>query len=165
MPTVHSGDRIRMNWKSHILVNSTASFHQMRRVSGSSDHTARSLFPLAGPPLRAVVVQLHRRHQLSLSFVSQFPAAHVMTARHDAWSNSFRDPRRHDVVADLGFHAYEIAGAYAELRLRASGESRADCVRDLVQPLGVGATRVNLDRQPERRDQDRLVFLKVVLWT
>jgi hypothetical protein len=51
------------------------------------------------------VVQFHRRHQLPLAFVGQFPTAHVMTARDDARSNSFRHPRAHDVVTNLSFDA------------------------------------------------------------
>src|SRR5688500_15197156 len=35
-------------------------------------------------------------------------------------------------------------------------------VRDLVEPLGVRAARVDLDRETKRRDQDRLVFVEIV---
>ena len=85
-----------------------------------------------------------------------------MTTGHDARANSFRDPRWHDEVTNLGFNAQKISRAHFQaLRMRWMNPKRIR-MRNLVEPLCVCTARVNLHSEPERRDQDRLTFFEVV---
>src|ERR1044072_4377075 len=85
-----------------------------------------------------------------------------MTTRDDAGPNSFRHPRRHDVVANLCFYTYEIAGAHVQFRCMAGMDPEWIRVRDLVEPLRVRAARVNLHGETESRDQNRLIIIEIV---
>src|SRR5215218_8659925 len=85
-----------------------------------------------------------------------------MTTRNDAGPNAFRHPRRHDVITDLSFDAYEIACTNTELRRVRGMDPERVRMRDLVEPLRICAARVDLHGEPERRDEDRLVFFEIV---
>src|SRR5215213_1826949 len=85
-----------------------------------------------------------------------------MTTRNNPRSNSFRDPGRHDVITDLSFDAYEIAGANANLRCVRRMDPERVGMRDLIEPLCVCTTRVNLHGEAKRRDQDCLVFFEII---
>ena len=85
-----------------------------------------------------------------------------MTAGDDARSNAFRHPGAHDEVTNLSFHAHQIAGAHAEFRRMAGMKPERIRVRDFIEPLRVGAARVNLHRQAESRDQNRLIWFEIV---
>src|SRR5687767_2673269 len=86
----------------------------------------------------------------------------MMAARDDARSNSFRDPRRNNVITDLRFDAQEIAGA----NIQVSGVTRVNPqrirVRYFVEPFGIRTARVNLHGKSEGRDQDCLIFFETV---
>src|SRR5688572_27505648 len=85
-----------------------------------------------------------------------------MTARNDTRANSFRYPRRHNVVTDLGLDTQQIAGAHAEfVRMRGMNPEWVG-VCDLVEPFCIRAACVNLHSQTESRDQDRLILFEIV---
>src|SRR2546423_673431 len=78
------------------------------------------------------------------------PAPHVVAAGDDAGADALRDPRLDDEVADLGLDAEQVAGPHAAEALGVTGvEPERVRVRDLVQPLRVGAPGVDLHREPE----------------
>jgi hypothetical protein len=52
-------------------------------------------------------------------------------------------------VSNLSFHAHQIAGAHAEFRRVTGVQPERIRVRDFIQPLRVGAARVNLNWQTE----------------
>src|SRR6185436_55844 len=85
-----------------------------------------------------------------------------MTTRDDARSNALRDPRGHHVVTNLCFNTYEIAGAHVQFRCMAWVDPKWIRVRDLIEPLCVRATRVNLHCETKSRDQNRLICFEIV---
>src|SRR5690349_10417301 len=150
-----------MHWKSHVLMHA--------RVLPPDAHRIRIIrlvrlnaFLTLQAPLRAVVVQPHRRHQLPLTLISQLPTAHMMTARNDPGSYALSHPRRHNVITNFSFDAHEIAGPNPELRRMRWMDPERVRMRDLIEPLRVRTARVNLYRQTKRRDQDRLTFFEIV---
>ena len=85
-----------------------------------------------------------------------------MAARHHTRPDALGDPCLHDEVADRGLDAHEIAGAHGEPRRVAGMDPERIGVRDLVEPLRVGAACVDLHRQPERGDERHLTGLQIV---
>jgi hypothetical protein len=69
-----------------------------------------------------------------------------MTARNNAGLDAFIDPRLYYEVANLSFDSHQIAGADPEFRRVAGVQPQRIGVRNLVQPLRIGAARVNLNR-------------------
>src|SRR2546423_11129086 len=90
-----------------------------------------------------------------------FPSPHVMTARDDAGLDAFSHPGAHDEISNLSFDPHQIACAYAESGRMTRVQPKRIRMRDFIQPFRVRAARVNLDRQTESRDQDRLIRLKI----
>src|SRR5206468_3836611 len=99
------------------------------------------------PPQRealALACERHRRHHLLLAVFVELPAPHVVAASDDAGVDPLRDPRLDDEVADLGFDANELARANPEPRRVSWMDPERVRVRDLVEPLGIGAPRMDL---------------------
>src|SRR5215207_10116860 len=103
-----------MHRKGHVLVNSSIFPPDAQRIRIAGLVRLDSLFALE-TPFSSAVVQLHSRHHLPLTLVSQFPTAHVMTASHDAGSNALCDPRRHNVVTNFSLDAHQIACSHSDL--------------------------------------------------
>src|SRR5579872_3075679 len=97
-------------------------------------------------PLGIVPAELDGRHQLTLSGIPELPATHVMAARYHARFDSFRNPRFDDEISALRCYANEIATLNRKsLCVLRMNPKRID-VRELIEPLGVCAARVNLRR-------------------
>src|SRR3989454_2125475 len=135
-----------MNGKGQVLMNSDVVPPDAQSVGIT--RFVRSGATLAfQSPFAAFVIESYRGHHLFLSVLVRLPAAHVMTACHDARLNSFSDPGAHDEISNLSFDAHEIAGAHAELCGVARVQPERIRVRNFIQPLGVRAARVNLNRE------------------
>src|SRR6185369_13857807 len=109
--------------------------------------------------------EFHRRHHLALrllALVAQFPAAHVVRTGDNAWANAFSYPGTHDVVTNFRFDSQQVASAYTEARGVVGMNPKRIRVRDFIEPLRVGAARVNLYRQAKRRNQNRFTGLEIV---
>src|ERR1044071_731029 len=91
VPAVHPRDGIGVNGKSHVLVYACTLPPDAQRVCVAGLVWLDPFFALEGP-LRSIVVQLNRRHQLLLTFISEFPATHVTAARNNAGTNALRHP-------------------------------------------------------------------------
>ena len=83
---------------------------------------------------------------LTLSFIVDLPAAHVMAAGHDPGFDALRDPGFDHEVSDLGLDPDQIAGSYPDPLPIRGVEPEGIGVGDLVQPLGVGAAGMDLHR-------------------
>src|SRR5713226_3940512 len=108
------------------------------------------------------MIQPDGSHQLFLPILMYFPTPHVMAASDDARFDAFGYPGAHYEIANLSFHAHQVAGLYVEVRRMRSMQPERIRVRDFVQPLRVGAARVNLNRQTESRDQNRLIRFEII---
>src|ERR1700730_1614677 len=87
----------------------------------------------------------------------------MMAARDHAGTNAFRDPRFDHEMADIGLHPQQVAcvdAAKTSCIQRMYPERIG--VRDLVEPLRVGAARVYLDRHPKGGDEDHLVLVQLI---
>src|SRR2546423_15609425 len=100
------------------------------------------------------MIERDGRHQLSLPFFSQLPASHVMTARDDARTNSFRHPRADDEVANLCFDSDEIARSHIDAHGMKGMNPERIRVRDFVEPFGISAPCMNLHGQAKGRDEN-----------
>ena len=107
------------------------------------------------------MIQSHCGHQLLLALLMNFPTAHVMTAGDDARLDAFSHPGAHHEVSNFSFDPHEITGAHAELGCMTRVQPQRIRVRDFIQPFRVRAASVNLDRQTESRNQDRLICLEI----
>src|SRR6267142_2487922 len=99
------------------------------------------------------MIKLDCGHQLALALgslpvlISHLPAPHVMATGNDARPNPLGYPRAHDVVTNLSLYTQQIASANAEFRSMSSVNPERIGMRDFIQPLGIGAARMNLHRQ------------------
>src|SRR4051812_7952427 len=85
-----------------------------------------------------------------------------MTTRNNPRPNAFRHPHRHDVITNLRLNPHEIARPNPKLRRMTGVDPEWVRVRDLVEPFRVRTARVNLHREPKRRDQNRLIRFEIV---
>ena len=87
----------------------------------------------------------------------EFPAPHVVAARHHPGPDPLGDPGFDHEVADLRLDPHELPG----LDSHPSGVGRMNPERvgmgDFVKPLGVRAAGMDLHREPERGDEEHLV--------
>src|SRR5687768_14387212 len=114
MPAMHTRDRIGVHGERHVLMNSRILPPDSQRVRIRGVVGLNPTLPLQSPP-RPFMVQLHRGHQLSLSFVAQFPPSHVMTTGDDPWFDSFRYPCGNNEVTDFSLDAKELTRTNTKL--------------------------------------------------
>src|SRR5256885_17074976 len=107
------------------------------------------------------MIESHCGHQLLLAILMNFPASHVMTAGDDARLNTFSYPGAHDEVSNFSFDTHQITGAHAEPACMTCMQPKRIRMSDLIQPFSVRTASVNLDRQTESRNQDRLIRFKI----
>src|SRR5439155_14424658 len=150
-----------MNGKGQVLMNSDVVPPDAQSVGIARFVRPGAAFALQSP-LIAFVIESYRGHHLFLSVLVRLPAAHMMTARDDARFDSFGYPGAHDEITNLSFDAHQIAGSQAQVRGMAGMQPERIRVRNFIQPLRVRAARMNLNRQPESRDQNRLVRFEIV---
>jgi len=86
-----------------------------------------------------------------------FPTAHVMAARDDPGLDSFGHPRAHYKISNFCFDTDQVAGTQAKFGRMTGMQPKRVCVGDFIQPFRIGTAGVNLNRQTESRDQDRLI--------
>ena len=134
----------------------------MRRVSLSLDSYGPAPVSRFKPQRSLSCSSLDRGHQLLLTGLVNFPAAHVMTAGDDARLDSFSDPGAHHEISNLSFDPHQITGAHAELARVTRMQPERIRVSNLVQPFCVRAARVNLNRQTKSRNQNRLIRFEIV---
>src|SRR5438105_1854916 len=107
-----------MNRKSQVLMNADVVPPNAQSIFVARLIRSGALFTSHSPTV-VLMIQSHRRHQLLLSGLMNFPAAHVMAARDDAGLDAFRNPGAHDKISNLSFDADQIAGPNPEpLRMR-----------------------------------------------
>src|SRR5258707_14613663 len=90
------------------------------------------------------------------------PTPHVVTARDYARLDAFGYPGLDDEITNLSFHPHQVAGPHAQPGRITCVQPQRIRVRDFIQPLRVRAAGVNLDRQTERGDQNRLIRCEII---
>ena len=137
-----------MNRKSHVLMHAHIVPPDAQRV-----RIARLVwlgaFLAFQSPLRSLVIEFHRRHQLALALRQSVSSGPCDDCRRRCPVEFLRSPTPHDEISNLSFHAHQIAGAHAELRRVGRVHPERIRVRDFIQPLRVRAARVNLNGKTE----------------
>src|SRR5262249_24069608 len=115
-------------------------------------------------PAAASPLEVDGRHHLPLAgpFRRRLPAAHVVAASDHARPDPFGDPGLEHEIPDLRLHPDQLTGADPTPAASVDGvDPERVAMRYLVQPLGVGASAVDLDREAEGWNEHHLPFLEV----
>src|SRR6266545_2288699 len=153
-----------MNWKRHILVHADVAPPDTQRVRVTRLIWLGAFLSFESP-LASFMIKLHGSHQLALALgalLAQFPPTHVMTAGDDTGTNAFSHPGSHDVITNFSFHAQQIAGTNAKFCRMVRMNPKRIRMRNLIEPLGVGAPRMNLNRKTKGGNQYRLLRLEII---
>src|SRR5580765_1777886 len=110
---MHSRNRIGMHREGQVLMDTDIVPPDAQGVFVARLIRTRSSFAFQAPAI-VLMFQSHGRHQLLLTGLVDFPAAHVMTTGDDARLDSFGHPRAYHEVSNLSFDANQIACAYTK---------------------------------------------------